>query len=138
MHDFKKPKKDLSRFKLDIPLMGKGKKKSNQKEKKAAEFLLTRRGEASEVANCSPDSGAGVVIELCRDCFQAKKSYQLALDAFITNDIKRGNAATAPPPSFPASAPAPELDVTTEISFKELEENIGQMGEDSTFAIGKL
>ncbi|KAL8300631.1 hypothetical protein RB597_010381 [Gaeumannomyces tritici] len=63
MHDLKKPKKGLSGFKLDIPLMGKGKKKSDQKEKKAAEFLLTRRGEVSEAANCSPDSGVSVVID---------------------------------------------------------------------------
>lgn len=62
-HDTKKLKKGLSRLKLDIPLLGKGKKKLNPIEKKAAEFLSTRRGKTNEAVHCGPDSVVGVVVD---------------------------------------------------------------------------
>lgn len=171
-HDTKKPKKGLSRFKLEIPLLSKGRKKPNQEEKKAAEFLSIRRGNVNEAVQCSPDSGVGVVIdkdqaviqvelpdtnddkegekeldappaelsiaELYRDCFKAKRSYQLALNAFIAHENKRGSAAASPKSSPQTSTPVPEPDVPTEMSFRQLEEDIEQMGGDVDAAIEKL
>ncbi|KLU88801.1 hypothetical protein MAPG_07784 [Magnaporthiopsis poae ATCC 64411] len=172
-HDPEKPKKGLSRLKLDIPLLGKRKKKLSPIEKKAAEYLSTRRGKAREAVHCNPDSAVRVVIDkdeavlqvelfdanagdkegdkeldappaspnltkLYEDCFEARKSYQLALDAFIAHENKRGRAAASPTSSSQTPARAPEPDMPTRMSPKQLEESIKQIGGDIDTALDKL
>jgi hypothetical protein len=64
--DPKKPKKSSSLFKmkLDIPLLGRKKKKNlSPKEKQAAEFLSTQQGQINEAVDCGPDSGVGIVVD---------------------------------------------------------------------------
>ncbi|KAH7110742.1 hypothetical protein EDB81DRAFT_926923 [Dactylonectria macrodidyma] len=161
--DPKKPKRGLSRLKLDIPLLGKKKnKKLVPAEKKAAEFLSARQGRINDAVDCSPDSGVGIVVdkdeavlqvelvdandgdnepdasptklnlaELYKDCFKAKSSYELALDAFVAHKNKKRGNVTAPTSS--PDAPAP-----TETTFGKLEENIKQMEQDVKAAMDKL
>ncbi|KAK1758204.1 hypothetical protein QBC47DRAFT_410917 [Echria macrotheca] len=152
-------------MKLDIPLLGRKKRKNlDPKEKKAAEFLSTERGQINDAVDCGPDSGVGITVqddeadiqvdisgdedgdkrgtdeapgtedgelnltEVYKDCLQARESYELAMDAFVSQGNKKGTKGTALEPNGTAK----------EATFEQLEEGIQQVERDIKAAVKNL